>query len=87
MPLVGVVRRTRLVRLAAVPLSTATQGWLTAGGPHHTVLSTALSGEELTDLAEVFSTELVLIDADTTRRSLAKELRWSAAYHRLAQRL
>ncbi len=38
-------------------------------------------------LAEVFSTELVLIDADTTRRSLAKELRWSAAYHRLAQRL
>jgi L-arabinose isomerase len=35
----------------------------------------------------VFSTELVLIDADTTRRSLAKELRWSAAYHRLNQRL
>ena len=67
--------------------STATEGWLTAGGPHHTVLSTQLGADELTDLAEVFSTELVLIDADTTRRSLAKELRWSAAYHRLAQRL
>jgi L-arabinose isomerase len=67
--------------------STATEGWLTAGGPHHTVLSTALGADELTDLAEVFSTELVLIDADTTRRGLAKELRWSAAYHRLAQRL
>jgi L-arabinose isomerase len=65
--------------------ATATEGWLTAGGPHHTVLSTQLGAEELTDLAEVFSTELVLIDADTTRRSLAKELRWSAAYHRLAQ--
>ena len=65
----------------------ATEGWLTAGGPHHTVLSTALGAEELTDLAEVFSTELVLIDAATTRRSLQKELRWSAAYHRLAQRI
>jgi L-arabinose isomerase len=67
--------------------ATATEGWLTAGGPHHTVLSTQLGAEELTDLAEAFSTELVLIDADTTRRSLAKELRWSAAYHRLAQGL
>jgi L-arabinose isomerase len=66
---------------------TATEGWLTAGGPHHTVLTTQLGADELTDLAEVFSTELVLIDTDTTRRSLAKELRWSAAYHRLAQRL
>ncbi|SFT84436.1 L-arabinose isomerase [Geodermatophilus amargosae] len=66
---------------------TATEGWLTAGGPHHTVLSTQLGADELTDLAEVFGTELVLIDADTTRRSLTKELRWSAAYHRLAQGL
>ncbi|MFP5369599.1 MAG: L-arabinose isomerase, partial [Actinomycetes bacterium] len=67
--------------------ATSAEGWLTAGGPHHTVLTTQLGAEELTDLAEVFSTELVLIDADTTRRSLARELRWSAAYHRLAQRL
>jgi L-arabinose isomerase len=65
----------------------ATEGWLTAGGPHHTVLSTALGADELTDLAEVFGTELVLIDGETTRRSLQKELRWSAAYHRLAQRI
>ncbi|MDP9391609.1 MAG: L-arabinose isomerase [Actinomycetota bacterium] len=67
--------------------ATSAEGWLTAGGPHHTVLTTQLGADELTDLAEVFSTELVLIDADTTRRSLARELRWSAAYHRLAQRL
>jgi L-arabinose isomerase len=67
--------------------ATATEGWLSAGGPHHTVLTTQLGADELTDLAEVFATELVLIDADTTRRSLAKELRWSAAYHRLAQRI
>jgi L-arabinose isomerase len=67
--------------------STSAEGWLTAGGPHHTVLTTQLTADELTDLADAFSTELVVIDAQTTRRSLAKELRWSAAYHRLAQRL
>ncbi|MGY1828090.1 L-arabinose isomerase [Blastococcus sp. SYSU DS0541] len=67
--------------------STSTEGWLTAGGPHHTVLTTQLGADELTDLAEIFATELVLIGAGTTRRSLANELRWSAAYHRLNQRL
>ena len=30
-------------------------------------------------------TELVVIDAATTSRSFANELRWSQAYHRLAQ--
>jgi L-arabinose isomerase len=56
-----------------------------AGGPHHTVLSSALSAEHLDDLAEMTSTELVLIDAHTTTRALARELKWNAAYHRLAQ--
>ena len=51
------------------------------------MLTTALGVEELTDLAEVLSTDLVLIDAETTRHSPLKELRWSAAYHRLTQRL
>ena len=67
--------------------STATEGWLTAGGPHHTVLSTALTADDLDDLAQIFGVELVIIDATTTRRSLTRELRWSAAYHRLAQGL
>ncbi len=65
-------------------LRTSTEAWLTAGGPHHTVLSTALTAEHLDDLAEMTGTELVLIDADTTVRSLIRELRWNAAYHRLA---
>ena len=58
-----------------------------AGGPHHTVLSTALTAEHVEDLAEMTGTELVLIDDDTTVRGFAKELRWNAAYHRLAQGL
>jgi L-arabinose isomerase len=64
--------------------ATSTEGWLTAGAPHHTVLSTQVTTDELTVLAEAFSTELVVIDEATTRRGLAQELRWSAAYHRLA---
>ena len=65
-------------------LRTSTEAWLTAGGPHHTVLSTALTAEHLDDLAEMTGTELVLIDADTTVRTLIRELRWNQAYHRLA---
>ena len=65
-------------------LRTSTEAWLTAGGPHHTVLSTALTAEHLDDLAEMTGTELVLIDSDTTIRSLTRELRWNQAYHRLA---
>jgi L-arabinose isomerase len=66
---------------------TSVESWLTAGGPHHTVLSYAVGAEELTDFAEMSRTELVLIDADTTRRRLAAELRWNQAYYRLAQGL
>ncbi|HTF09863.1 MAG TPA: L-arabinose isomerase [Asanoa sp.] len=65
--------------------STATEGWLTAGGPHHTVLSTAVTADEIGTLADHLGIELVQIDAGTSRRGLAKELRWSAAYYRLAQ--
>ncbi|MER5639128.1 L-arabinose isomerase [Kitasatospora sp. NPDC002227] len=68
-------------------LRTSTEAWLTAGGPHHTVLSSAVGTEELDDLAEMLATELVVIDDDTTMRGFTRELRWNQAYHRLAQRL
>jgi len=44
-------------------LRTSTEAWLTAGGPHHTVLSTDIGTEELTDLADMTGTELLMIDA------------------------
>ena len=56
-------------------------------GPHHTVLSTALGTEVVADFAEMTRTELVVIDADTTPRAFQRELRWNAAYHRLAENL
>ncbi|TGO05740.1 L-arabinose isomerase [Serinibacter arcticus] len=64
---------------------TSAQAWLTAGGAHHTVMSTAVGAEAWEDLAEILRTELVLIDDSTTIRGLKKELRWNAAYFRLAQ--
>jgi L-arabinose isomerase len=66
-------------------LRTSTEAWLTAGAPHHTVLSAAVGSEELHDLAEMLSVELLVIDADTTIRQFTRELRWNQAYHRLAQ--
>jgi L-arabinose isomerase len=66
-------------------LRTATEAWLTAGAPHHTVLSAAVDSEELADLAEMLSVELLVIDADATVREFTRQLRWNQAYHRLAQ--
>ncbi|MER7166937.1 L-arabinose isomerase [Micromonospora sp. NPDC000207] len=66
-------------------LASSAEAWLTAGAPHHTVLSQAVGVEELHDLAEMVTTELVVIDADTRPRRFAQELRWNQAYHRLAR--
>jgi L-arabinose isomerase len=74
----------RAVWRPAPDLRTATEAWLIAGGPHHTVLSTALTSEHLWDFAEMTRTELALIDHDTRVRRFIQELRWNQAYHRLA---
>jgi L-arabinose isomerase len=65
-------------------LRTSTEAWILAGAPHHTVLSTALSTDEVHDLAELARTELVVIDDDTTIRRFTQELRWNQVYHHLA---
>jgi len=68
-------------------LSVSAEAWLMAGAPHHTVLSTAVGVDVLSDFAEMTGTEIVVIDEDTTPRAFQRELRWNAAYHRLAERL
>ncbi|WP_030903713.1 L-arabinose isomerase [Streptomyces sp. NRRL F-5126] len=68
-------------------LRTSAEAWLTAGGPHHTVLSTAVGAEELADLADMLRTELLLIDEATEVRQFTKEIRWNQAYYRLTGRL
>jgi L-arabinose isomerase len=64
-------------------LATSAECWLEAGGPHHTVLSTALGVEELSDFATMVGTELLVIDENTTHRAFANELRWNQAYQRI----
>lgn len=63
---------------------TATECWLAAGGPHHSVLSTALNTQHLQMLADIVGTELAAITEDTTdSRRFSEQLRWSNAYYRL----
>ncbi|GIE97247.1 L-arabinose isomerase [Paractinoplanes rishiriensis] len=68
----------------APDLPTSAECWLMAGGPHHTVLSTALDASTVEQFAELTRTELVLIDAASTPSSIRRELRWNAAYQLLA---
>ena len=67
--------------------STATESWLAAGGPHHTVLCRAIGTEAFADLAEIAGMELLVIDDSTRTRDFANELRWNQAYYHLARGL
>jgi L-arabinose isomerase len=66
-------------------LTTSAESWIAAGGPHHTVLSTAVHTEELVDFANLLGIELLIIDGSTNRRDFANQIRWNQAYYRLAQ--
>ncbi|MGO1057098.1 L-arabinose isomerase [Crossiella sp. CA198] len=77
----------RAVWRPAPSLSTSAECWLTAGGPHHTVLTQAVGAEPLRDLARILDVELALIDERSTTDEFTDRLRWNQAYHRLAQGL
>jgi len=62
-------------------LATAAEAWLTAGGPHHTALTSALGIEAIQDFADIADIELVTIDASTTPYDFKRELRWNQAYY------
>ncbi len=67
--------------------ATAAEGWLEAGGLHHTSFTQALSLEAISDLAEIAGVELVVIDERTTVPDLKNELRWNHAYYHQAEGL
>ncbi|MEU0535248.1 L-arabinose isomerase [Amycolatopsis tolypomycina] len=75
----------RAVWEPAPSLSTSAESWITAGGPHHTVLTQAVSTETLRDFANLLGVELLVIDSGTTPHDFADRIRWNQAYHRLAQ--
>ncbi|WP_046176097.1 L-arabinose isomerase [Domibacillus indicus] len=60
-------------------LKTATESWIYAGGAHHTVLSFAVSAEQLYDFAEMAGIECIIIDNDTKTSQLRNELKWGEA--------
>ncbi|WP_418277732.1 L-arabinose isomerase [Isoptericola jiangsuensis] len=66
---------------------TSAEAWLTAGGAHHTVMSTAAGVEAFEVFAEIAGTELLVIDEATTRRGFADQVRWNQVYYRLARGL
>jgi L-arabinose isomerase len=66
-------------------LATSAESWISAGGPHHTVLSTAVDTDQLLDFANLLGVELLVIDGSTNRRDFADRIRWNQAYYRLAQ--
>lgn len=65
--------------------ATSAEAWLTAGGAHHTVLSTAAGVEAFEIFATIARTELLVIDEHTTRRNFADQVRWNNVYYRIAQ--
>jgi L-arabinose isomerase len=84
------LRRLPVARAVWKPrpsLAESAESWLLAGAPHHTVLSSAVDTETLTDYAAMTGVELLTIDENTTSEQFGKEIRWNAAYHRLAQAL
>jgi L-arabinose isomerase len=64
--------------------ATAVEGWLAAGGSHHTVFTAALGLEAFADLARIAGIEFVAIDSASTLRELELELRWNQAAYRIA---
>lgn len=63
-------------------LATGAEGWILAGGAHHTAFSYDLTAEQMGDWAAAMGIEAVYIDNDTTIRSLKNELRWNSVVFR-----
>ena len=51
-------------------MPTAIEAWLTAGGAHHTVMTSAIDPEPLVDFAEMAGIELLLIDESVNLRGV-----------------
>jgi L-arabinose isomerase len=68
-------------------LPVSAECWLTAGGAHHTVMTTAVGREAFEDFAMIAGIELAVIDESTTVRDFAREIRWNQAYYRLEKGL
>jgi len=60
----------------------ACEGWILAGGAHHTAFSQGLSSAHFEAFADMVGVELVRLGAGTDLDAFKKELRWNAAAYR-----
>ncbi|NLJ30976.1 MAG: L-arabinose isomerase [Clostridiales bacterium] len=58
-------------------LETSAEAWIYAGGAHHSVISYALTAQELRDFAEIMDIEFIHIGRETNIEELRKELTWN----------
>lgn len=59
------------------------EGWILAGGAHHTAFSYGVTAEQLETFAGLAGIEFILIGKDTSLSALRNELRWNDAAYRL----
>lgn len=64
----------RVMWRAMPDLKTGIEAWILAGGAHHTVLSYAVTAEQMEDWAEIMGLEFVHITKDTTISALKSQL-------------
>lgn len=64
-------------------LATSAEAWILAGGAHHSVLTYAVTADEMRDFAEILGIEFIYINADTNINELKKELLWNDIAWRL----
>ena len=76
----------RVMWRAEPSLTTGVECWITAGGSHHTCMTTSVGREAWEDFARIAGVELAVIDENTNVRQFEKELELSEMYHRLNNR-
>ncbi|HEX9090949.1 MAG TPA: L-arabinose isomerase [Anaerolineales bacterium] len=66
-------------------LKVAAEGWILAGGAHHTGFSQAVTTRHLEDFAEIAGLEFVVIDQSTDLANFKHELKWNDMYYFLTR--
>jgi len=66
-------------------LATSAEAWMMAGGPHHTVLSSAAGPELMRMFAAMCDIEYLQIDDGTRIEQFADQIRWNAVYYYLSR--
>jgi L-arabinose isomerase len=68
-------------------LRTNAAAWIHAGGSHHTSLGFTVTADQLSDLASMCGTELLVIDETTRLDDFRDRVRWNDLYYHLSKGL